>query len=56
MADTEKSLKLANVPERIYAEDYRVTTWDPICKFHVTEKTPNKGQNLLFDHEPENGK
>ena len=30
LADTMKSLKLANVEQRIIAEDYRETTWDPI--------------------------
>ena len=30
LADTRKSMKLANVDRRIIAEDYRTSTWDPI--------------------------
>jgi len=38
LADTTKSLKLANVDERVIAEDYRETTWDPI-----SGRTPRPG-------------
>ena len=35
LADTTKSLKLANVAERVVATDYREPTWDPIGKFYT---------------------
>ena len=39
LADTTKSLKLANMEERVVATDYREATWDPICEFKTCDKT-----------------